>query len=128
MKDRDVDKSMGIVTLIVEAWAKIIPTESLIFTSVQLIRNETAQIPQVIFRQNTSFTMRVQEKHPCKVLIDVTRSAYGDSQEDDGIRPIRVYLTIMPNLHSVCLVQDTIRPLRNTAEEHPVCERAPFVR
>jgi hypothetical protein len=43
----------------------------------------------------------------------VTRSAYGDRQEHDGIRPIRVYLTIMPNLHSVCLVEGTIR-LRST--------------
>ena len=29
--------------------------------------------------------MRVQEKQPCKVLIDATRSVYGDRQEDDGI-------------------------------------------
>jgi hypothetical protein len=28
--------------------------------------------------------MRVQEKQPCKVFIDATRSAYGDRQEDDG--------------------------------------------
>ena len=45
-------------------------------------------------------------------------------QEDDGIRPIRdgfrVYLTIMPNLHSGCLVEGTIR-LRSTAGGYSVC-------
>ncbi len=40
--------------------------------------------------------MHVQEKQTCKVLIDVTRSVYGDRHEDDGVRPIRVYLTIIP--------------------------------
>ncbi len=65
----------------------------------------------------------MQEKQPCKVFIDATRSAYGDRQEDDGISPIRVYLTIMPNLHSVCLVQDTIN-LRSTGGGHSVCERS----
>jgi hypothetical protein len=29
-----------------------------------------------------------------------TRSAYSDRQEDDGVRPIRIYLTIIPYLHS----------------------------
>jgi hypothetical protein len=67
--------------------------------------------------------MRVQEKQPCKVLIDATRSAYGDRQGDDGIRPIRVYLTIMSNLNSVCLAEGTIR-LRSTGGGHPVCERS----
>ena len=69
--------------------------------------------------------MRVQEKQSCKVLIDATRSAYGDRQEDDGIRPIRVYLTIMSNLHSDFLVEDTIR-LRSTGGGHSVLS-APFV-
>jgi hypothetical protein len=63
--------------------------------------------------------MRVEENHPWEVLIDVTQSAYGDRQEDDGIRPIRVYLTIMPNLHSVCLVEGTIR-LRSTGGGYSV--------
>ena len=49
----------------------------------------------------------MEENQSCKVLIDVTRSAYDDRQEDDGIRPIRVYLTIIPNLHSDCLVEGT---------------------
>ena len=44
--------------------------------------------------------MHVPEKQPCKVLIDVTRSGYGDRQEDDGVRPICVYLTIIPYLYS----------------------------
>ena len=56
--------------------------------------------------------MGVEEKQTCKVLIDVTRSVYGDSQEDDGIMSIGVYLTIIPenlpeNLHSGCLVEGT---------------------
>jgi hypothetical protein len=63
------------------------------------------------------------EKQSCKALIDVTRSAYGDRQEHDGIRPIHVYLTIMPNLHSDCLVEGTIR-LRNTVGGYSVCERS----
>jgi hypothetical protein len=48
--------------------------------------------------------MRVEEQYPCKVLTDVTRSAYNDRQEDDGVSPIRVYLTIIPYLYSDCLV------------------------
>jgi hypothetical protein len=67
--------------------------------------------------------MRVEEKHPCKVLIDATRSAYDDKKEDDGIRPILVYLTIMSNLHSGCLVEDTIR-LRSTGGGYSVRERS----
>ncbi len=53
--------------------------------------------------------MCVEENQSCKVLINVTRSAYDDRQQDDGISPIRVYLTIIPNLHSGCLVEGTIR-------------------
>jgi hypothetical protein len=56
----------------------------------------------------------MQEKQSCKVLIDVTRSAYGDRQEDDGVRSIRVYLTIIPYLYSGCLVQDI--PLRDDGD------------
>ncbi len=67
--------------------------------------------------------MRVQEKQPCKVLIDATRSAYGDRQEDDGVRHIRIYLTIMPYLYSSCLVQGPVR-LRSTGAGHSVCERS----
>ncbi len=53
----------------------------------------------------------------------MTRSAYGDRQEDDGIMSIRVYLTIIPNLQSGCLVEDTIR-LRITGEGYSVCEHS----
>jgi hypothetical protein len=49
MKGR-VDKSMGIVTRIAEALARIKPTKPLRLPSVKLARNETAQIPQVILR------------------------------------------------------------------------------
>ena len=52
MKDH-VDKSMGIVTRIAEALAKIKPTESLrllLEPNVKIGRNETIQIPQVILR------------------------------------------------------------------------------
>jgi hypothetical protein len=68
--------------------------------------------------------MRVQEKHPCKVLIDATRSDDDDRHEDDGVSPnrlIRVYLTIIPYLYSGCLVQGTVR-LRSTAGGHSMCE------
>ena len=44
---------------------------------------------------NTSFTIRMQEKQTRKVIIYTTRSAYGDWKEDNGVRPICVYLTIM---------------------------------
>jgi hypothetical protein len=37
--------------------------------------------------------MYVQENQFCKVLIDAIRSVYGDRQEDDGVRPIRVRYT-----------------------------------
>ena len=57
----------------------------------------------------------------CKVLIDVSRSAFDDRQEADGIRPIHVYLTIMSNLHSDFLVEVTIR-LRITGGGYSVCE------
>ena len=67
--------------------------------------------------------MRVYEMQPCKVLIYATRSTYGDRQEDEGIRSICVYLTIIPNLHSGCLVEGTIR-LRSTSEGYSVCERS----
>ena len=49
MKDH-VDKSMGIVTLIVEVLVKIDPTEPLRFTKRQIAGNETDQIPSVILR------------------------------------------------------------------------------
>ena len=54
---------MGIVTLIAEALAKIKPT---------------------------SLTVHMQENQADKVIIDATRSANGDWQENHGIRPIRV--------------------------------------
>ncbi len=63
--------------------------------------------------------MRVYEMQPCKILIHATRSTYGDRQEDEGIRSIRVYLTIIPNLHSGCLVEATIR-LRSTDGGYPM--------
>ena len=88
MKDH-VDKSMGIVTLIVEDLVKIKPTETLIFGQV-CISQETK-----LFR----------------------------CQEDDGVRPIRVYLTIMTYLYSDCIVQDTVR-LGSTCN---LCVNAPFV-
>ena len=44
--------------------------------------------------------MRMQEKQTRKVIIYTTRSAYGDWKEDNGVRPICVYLTIMPYLFS----------------------------
>ncbi len=58
-------------------------------------------------------------KKTWKVLIDSTRSTYDDRQEDDGIKPIRVYLTIIPNLQSDCLVEGTIR-LRSTGGGYSV--------
>ena len=64
----------------------------------------------------------MQEKQTDKVIIYATRSAHGDWQEDDGVRSIRVYLTIMSNLHSGFLVQNTIR-LRITGGGYSVCER-----
>jgi hypothetical protein len=102
MKDRE-DKSMGIVTHIVEVWARIKPTASL-------------RLPKREARKK-------REKQPCKVLIDATRSAYGDRQEHNGIRTIHVYLTIKPNLHSDFLVEETIR-LRSTGGGYSVCERS----
>ena len=75
--------------------------------------------------------MCVQEKQPCKVLIDVTRSTYDDRQEDGGVRPIRVYLTIIlylyDTLYSGYLVQGTIR-LRIIDGGHTVGVITPFVR
>jgi hypothetical protein len=53
MKDL-VDKSMGIVTHIAEAFARIKPTEPL-----RLDKREPRKIPQVILRTNTSFTMHM---------------------------------------------------------------------
>jgi hypothetical protein len=94
---------MGIATHIVEVLARIKPTASL-----RLAKRESR---------------KKREKQPCKVLIDVTRSVYGDRQEHNGIRPIRVYLTIMPNLHSACLVEGTIR-LRITGGGYSVCEHS----
>ncbi len=44
-------------------------------------------------------------------------------QADDGMRPIRVYLTIIPNLHSGFLVEVTIS-LRITGGGYSVCERS----
>jgi hypothetical protein len=67
--------------------------------------------------------MRVQEKKTCESIIDETRSPYGDSQEDDGVRPIRVCLTIMSYLYSGCLVQGPVR-LRNTGGGHSMCKRS----
>ena len=49
MKGR-VDKSMGIVTLIDEDFAKSNLQSPLYFLRVKLARNETAQIPQVIIQ------------------------------------------------------------------------------
>ncbi len=71
MKDR-VDNSMGIVTRITEALARIKPTDPLRLSKreTQGGRNETAQIPQVILRQNTSFTMRVQDRLPASGISD----------------------------------------------------------
>jgi hypothetical protein len=65
--------------------------------------------------------IHVQENHPCKVLIDVTRSDYSDRQEDDGVRTILVYLTITSYLIPDYLVQDTVS-LRSTGGGHSVCE------
>jgi hypothetical protein len=56
----------------------------------------------------------VQEKQPCKVLIDSTRSAYDDRQEDDGLRPIHVYLTIILYLYTSCLIQSPVRLMRES--------------
>jgi hypothetical protein len=101
MKDH-VDKSMGIITRIVEDLTRIKPTETL-----RLAQCEARKKP------NYSDADRFPESG--------TRSAYSDRQEDDGIRSIRVYLTIRPNLHSGCLVDDTIR-MRSTGGGHSVCE------
>jgi hypothetical protein len=66
----------------------------------------------------------MQEKQTCKVIIDATQSAHGNWQEeDDVVRPIRVYLTTMPYLYSGCIVQGTVR-LRSTGGGHSVCERS----
>ncbi len=51
----------------------------------------------------------------------MTRSVYGDRQEDDGVRTIHVYLTIMTYLYSSCLVQGPVR-LRSTGGGHSVWE------
>ncbi len=55
--------------------------------------------------------------------MDTTRSTHGDRQEDDGVRPFCVYLTIMSYLYSDYIVQDTVRQ-RNTGGGHSVCERS----
>jgi hypothetical protein len=110
MKDR-VDKSMGIVTRIAEALSRIKPTHSL-----RLAKREARKKRNCSDSSGNSPAKILASRYTCKkrirVLIDVTRSAYDDRQEDDGIRPIRVYLTIMPNLHSCCLVEGIIRMRR----------------
>jgi len=124
MKDR-VDKSMGIVTRIIEGLVRIKPTESL-----RLVKREARKKRNCSDSSGNSPDKILVSRCGCKknsrvfkVLIDVTRSAYVDRQEDDGIRSIRVYLTIIPNLHFTCLVQATIR-LRSTSGGHSVCERS----
>jgi hypothetical protein len=93
MEDR-VDKSMGIVTGTTETLARIKPTDPL-----RLVKRETHKKRNYSDSSGNSPTKILVSRYTCKkisrvfkVLIDVTRSAYGDRQEDDGIRPIRVYM------------------------------------
>jgi hypothetical protein len=84
---------MGIVTLLVEVLTRIKPTESLRLVKREA-RNEPDPKPQVILRpKNYIHDARVR-KQTCKVLIDTTRSTYGDRQEHDGIRPLFSMMTL----------------------------------
>ena len=84
------------MTLIVESLDKIKPAESL-----RLAKREARK------KRNCSDS---SGNSPAKILAD-------------GVRPIRVYLPIMPYLYTGCLVQGTVR-LRSTGGEHSVCERS----
>jgi hypothetical protein len=88
-----VDKSMGIVTRIPEALVRIKPTEPL-----RLDKREARQKRNFSDSSGNSpakiLVSRCTCKNlPCRVLIDTTRSAYGDRQEHNGIRSIHVCLT-----------------------------------
>jgi hypothetical protein len=121
MKDL-VDKSMGIVTHITETLARIKPTEPL-----RLDKREAWKKRNCSDSSGNSPTKIPISRCVCKkssrtkVLIDTTRSVYGDRQEHNGIRSIRVYLTIIPNLYSGFLLEGTIR-MRSTGGRYSVCE------
>ena len=53
--------------------------------------------------------MRMQEKQTDKVIINVTRSAHGDWQEDKWVSLIHKYMTIIAYLYSGHIVQSTVR-------------------
>jgi hypothetical protein len=73
---------MGIVTLIAKDLARIKPTEPL-----RLAKREA--------HKKRNFSDSSGNSSDSKVLIDTIRSSYDDRQEHDGIRTIRVYLTII---------------------------------
>jgi hypothetical protein len=85
MKDR-VDKSMGVVTHIEEVLARFKPTDPLILAKREAHKkrskkrncSDSSGNSPVKVLTTTNFTMRVQENHPCKVLVDATRSRRWD--------------------------------------------------
>jgi hypothetical protein len=95
MKDR-VDKSMGIVTHIPEALARIKPTESL-----RLVKREPRKKRNCSDSSGNSPAKIISSRCTCK------KSSRAKSS----------------NLHSGCLVEGTIR-LRSTGGGYSVCERS----
>jgi len=87
MKDR-VDKSMGIVTLIVEALAKIKPTEPLRFSkrAAHKKRNCSGNSPAKILASRCA----CKKHRRTKSSYMRPRSGHDDWQEDDRVRPIRL--------------------------------------
>jgi hypothetical protein len=98
MKDRKLkkrgrgmkDKSMVIVTRISEDLVRIKPTDRLRLTKREARKKgkysgSSGNSPVKIL--GSRYTCK--KKSPvCKVLIDLTRSAYDDRQEEDGVRAI----------------------------------------
>ena len=73
-------------------------------------------IPEALAKSRPTEPLRLSKRA-------TTRSAYGNWKEDNGVRPICVYLTIMTYLISSCHIQSTVR-LRSTCGGHSVCERS----
>ena len=114
---------MGIVTLITEVLVKIKPTDPLIFVkrTVRKKRNcsdSSGNSPDQILDSRYTYKKVRRTKSSSW---DVTRSGNGDCQENNGISPILVQLTIMSYLYSDHIVQGTVR-LRGSSGGHTVCE------
>ena len=101
MKGR-VDKSMGIVTLIPEVLTRIKPTETLRLTKREVRKKRNSSDSSGNSPANI-LASRCTYKKNSRVNSSQTRpevlTATG-RKTMDGVRPIRVYLTIMPYLYS----------------------------